>query len=68
MRGDYERNHGSWTLLPWGADGAHTLAIYEIDLKPNLFVPDFLIQKLQRRTLSDMFDALRHRVIPTESP
>ena len=68
VRGDYERNRGSWTLLPWGADGAHTLAIYEIDLKPNLFVPDFLIQKLQARTLSDMFDALRHRVIPTESP
>ncbi len=67
VRGDYERNHGSWTLLPWGADGAHTLAIYEIDLKPNLLVPDFLVQRLQTRTLSDMFDALRRRVNPPET-
>ncbi len=66
VRGDYERNHGSWTLLPWGADRAHTLAIYEIDLKPNLLVPDFIVQRLQTRTLSDMFDALRRRVNPPE--
>ncbi len=66
VRGDYERNHGSWTLLPWGADTAHTLAIYEIDLKPNLLVPDFLVQRLQTRTLSNMFDALRRRVNPPE--
>ena len=67
VRGDYAHNQGSWTLLPWGADGAHTLAIYEIDLKPNLLVPGFLVQRLQRRTLSDMFDALRRRVNRPES-
>jgi ribosome-associated toxin RatA of RatAB toxin-antitoxin module len=67
VRGDYAYNQGSWTLLPWGADGAHTLAIYEIDLKPNLPVPDFLVQRLQARTLSDMFDALRRRLNPPET-
>ena len=67
VRGDYAYNQGSWTLLPWGTDGAHTLAIYEIDLKPNLLVPDFLVQRLQRRTLSDMFDALRRRVNSPDS-
>jgi ribosome-associated toxin RatA of RatAB toxin-antitoxin module len=67
VRGDYERNHGSWTLLPWGADGTHTLAIYEMDLKTKLLVPEFLVRRLQTSTLTDMFDALRRRVNPPDS-
>ncbi len=61
IEGSYDRNQGSWQLLPWSG-GARTLAIYEVDLQPRTVIPDFLLRRAQRRTVPEVFGALRERV------
>jgi ribosome-associated toxin RatA of RatAB toxin-antitoxin module len=62
VRGGYEHNDGSWTLVPWGPGGQRTLAIYRIDMDPKTIVPDFLLRRIQTTTAHKVFDAIRARV------
>jgi len=62
IRGTYHRNNGSWTASPWGPNGKETLLSYQIDLNPNVSLPDFIIRKAQSSTMPDVFEAVRKRV------
>jgi ribosome-associated toxin RatA of RatAB toxin-antitoxin module len=61
VRGTYNRNNGSWHVLPWG-DGKKTLVVYTIDSDPKMIVPDALIRSAQTGSLPDVFAAIRKRV------
>lgn len=67
LRGSYQRNEGSWRLLPWSADGSRTLAVYELDMDPETIVPDFLLRRAQASTVPRVFEAIRKRVRETDS-
>ena len=62
LRGSYSRNIGSWTLLPWPGDDGDTLVVYNVDIDPDSFVPNFILRRLQRSTAPRVFDAVRERV------
>ena len=57
IEGDYEVNQGSFTLLPW-ADGK-TLAIYRIEAKPKIPVPEWMMRKAQADRLPELMHRLR---------
>lgn len=62
LRGNYARNNGSWTVLPWPDDPANTLLVYNVDIDPDNFVPDFILRRLQSGTAPEVFTAVRERV------
>ncbi len=62
VRGNYARNNGSWTVLPWPNDPASTLLVYNVDIDPDNFVPDFILRRLQSGTAPQVFTAVRERV------
>ncbi len=59
LEGNYKRNQGSWDILPWGADT--TLAVYNIDVDPDMLVPDAILRKAQTGSLPDVFKAIEKR-------
>jgi hypothetical protein len=63
VRGTYKRNDGSWTVLPWGADGKKTLVVYWVDSDPKMAIPDPILRGAQTGALPDVFKAIRKRVI-----
>lgn len=62
VRGTYRRNRGSWTVVPWGAEGKKSLAIYFIDSDPSLAVPDFILKAAQTGSLPQVISGVRKRV------
>jgi hypothetical protein len=58
VSGDLAINRGSWRLsaLP-GAD--HTLLVYEVRIKPRLYVPQWLVRRSLRKDLPELLTALR---------
>lgn len=65
VRGTYEKNDGAWTALPWPPGEEHasrTLLAYELDVAPQLRIPDKLLRKAQASGLPDMFGAVEKRI------
>ena len=63
VRGTYKRNRGSWTVLPWGADGKKSLVIYLIDSDPSVLIPDIILRAAQTGSLPEVFASIRKRVL-----
>jgi Polyketide cyclase / dehydrase and lipid transport len=63
LRGTYKRNDGSWTVVPWGADGKKTLVVYWVDSDPKMIIPDPIMRGAQTGALPDVFKAIRKRVV-----
>lgn len=63
VRGTYKRNRGSWTVLPWGADGKKSLVVYLIDSDPSVLIPDMILRAAQTGSLPEVFAAIRKRVV-----
>ena len=56
--GDLAINRGSWRLAAV-PDAGHTLVIYEVRIKPRLYVPQWLVRRSLRKDLPDLLTALR---------
>ena len=71
--GDFEIMQGQWTLTPLSG-GAGTRLRYEAQLKPRLWVPDFVVQHVIETDAPETLRALRTEVlrrrdaIPAQSP
>ena len=63
VEGTYKRNAGSWMVTPWKGDPAISLLTYEVDVNPNVSLPDFIIRKAQTGTLPDVFAAVKKRAL-----
>lgn len=61
VSGDYDINHGSWTLVAID-DGKKTFATYKIRVKPKIALPTSWIASAQRSTLKDVILRLRENV------
>lgn len=62
LRGDYVRNEGSWTLVPFpGRDGA-TLVTYRLAVQLKVPLPGKIQQAAQQKTLPQVIEALRKAV------
>lgn len=59
LRGDFDRNEGSWTLTPFDAEGQRTLAVYRIHAEPHTSLPAAVLRKGQRDSLPQMLEHLR---------
>lgn len=68
VRGSYRRNSGSWTVVPWDAEGKKTLVGYAIDSDPIILIPDGLLRSAQTGSLPEVFAAIRKRVIALRTP
>ena len=58
VSGDLAINQGSWQLIAT-PDAAHTLVLYEVRIKPRMYVPQWLIRRSLRRDLPELLGALR---------
>lgn len=59
MHGDYTANSGSWLLQPFGGDGRRTLVEYRAHAVPKAWVPGWLREQAQKKTLPEMIVKLR---------
>lgn len=62
VEGDYKSNKGSWTLVPFGADGGRTLVAYEVHADPNVPIPEGILRAAQKKTLPRLIEHLRETV------
>ncbi len=62
VEGDYKRNSGSWTLIPFDDAGKRTLVIYEVHAEPNVALPDSIQRLAQKKSLPDLFKHLRETI------
>jgi ribosome-associated toxin RatA of RatAB toxin-antitoxin module len=61
-KGDYHRNSGSWTLVPFDKTGLRTLVVYRVHAEPKIPIPSS-IQKLgQKRSLPRLMENLREQL------
>ncbi len=61
--GNYKRNTGSWEVYPYGtAEQGWSLLVYNIDVDPDMSIPDAILRKAQAGSLPDVFKAIRKRV------
>lgn len=63
VRGTYKRNRGSWTLVPWGADGRSSLVVYFVDSDPAILIPDLILRAAQGGSLPQVITGIRKRVV-----
>lgn len=68
LRGTYRRNSGSWTLVPWGAEGKKTLVVHVIDSDPAMIIPDAILRSAQVGSLPEVFTSIRKRVVALRAP
>ena len=61
VEGPYKINQGSWTILPWTPAGDKSLGIYRIKVLTEMAVPPSFVRQGQRRSLPQLFEALRKR-------
>ena len=59
VRGTYKRNQGTWEVHPW--KGGRSLLVYQLDIDPEISIPDAIIRKAQTGSLPDVFEAVRKR-------
>jgi len=59
IEGDYRVNRGSWELRPFNGDRRRTLVIYRAEAVPRAWVPDWIREKAQRRSLPRMIERIR---------
>lgn len=59
VRGDYERNTGSWTFVPVADDPGRTLVRYEIHVVTRSKVPKKVVAMAQERAIPGLIQALR---------
>jgi len=59
LEGDYKHNSGRWTLTPYGPSGTRTLVVYELMAEPNVRIPMFIINAVQKITMPMMINKLR---------
>lgn len=62
VEGDYKANQGSWTLLPYDAEGKVTLAAYEAHAEPKAPIPVGVLRAVQSKSIPEMFEVLRKRL------
>ncbi|MCA9571784.1 MAG: hypothetical protein KC656_28295 [Myxococcales bacterium] len=62
VEGDYVRNSGSWTLLPFDDEGKRTLVIYEVNAEPKIAIPDSIQRAAQKKSLPNLFEHLRETI------
>ena len=60
--GNIADTEGYWLLLPWGADGQHTLLRYYLLNDMGTWIPDFLMEWASGNLLPDTITAIRERV------
>ncbi|MEE2902298.1 MAG: SRPBCC family protein [Myxococcota bacterium] len=60
--GTFKKNTGYWSLLPHGDKSNKTIAIYWVETKPDISVPDFIIRSAQASSLPKLIKAIRKRV------
>jgi ribosome-associated toxin RatA of RatAB toxin-antitoxin module len=58
VRGDYDVNEGSWTLVALDG-GKRTKATYRIRARPKIPLPDKMLASAQQGTLPDLMRSLR---------
>lgn len=63
VRGTYKRNRGSWTVVPWGADGRSSLVVYFVDSDPAILIPDVFLRAAQGGSLPQVIMGIRKRVV-----
>lgn len=71
VEGTYTRNTGAWRAEPFRGDPQRTLLSYELDVNPNMNVPDAIIRSAQTGSLPKVFAAVRERVgasVPEAAP
>lgn len=68
VRGDYVRNDGSWTVVPWGEYAAESLAINEMDVQPDSMLPTFLVRAVQYHHLPESWAAIEARARALAAP
>ena len=61
VEGDFKTNRGSWTLVPFDAEGSRTLVIYKVHAVPKTAVPDMVIRLAQKKALPKALEHLRSR-------
>lgn len=59
IEGDYTRNDGDWTVVPWGDDGKKSLATYRIHAEPKVPLPGPMLTSIQERKLPEVMQMLR---------
>jgi hypothetical protein len=59
VEGDYKRNTGSWTLVPFDEKRTRTLVIYKVHAEPTTGIPDMLKRLAQRKALPAALEHLR---------
>jgi ribosome-associated toxin RatA of RatAB toxin-antitoxin module len=57
VRGDYKVNTGSWEVKPLGENQSQVT--YTVHAEPNTAIPAFIREAAQKKTLPDMFAAVR---------
>lgn len=62
VKGTYKRNTGSWTVVPWGAEGKKSVVVYFVDSDPSMAVPDFIIRAAQVGSLPKIFTGIKKRL------
>lgn len=63
VKGTYRRNRGSWTVVPWGADGKKSLVVYFVDSDPAILIPDVILRAAQGGSLPQIITGIRKRVV-----
>lgn len=61
VSGDVKDFEGSWVLHPLH-DGAQTIVVYSVFLKPGFFVPQWFVRRALRRDLPQVLINFRNRV------
>ena len=61
LRGDYEFNEGSWTVV--AVDDTHSKATYRLRAKPKMPVPDSLLGSFQQGTMPKIMTKLRETAV-----
>jgi hypothetical protein len=59
VEGDYDKNEGSWTLIPFDATGQRTLVSYEVHAEPKVPVPEGIQRAAQKKSLPKLIENLR---------
>jgi ribosome-associated toxin RatA of RatAB toxin-antitoxin module len=62
IRGSYRRLEGAWLVLPANAAGSASIVVYELDMDPDVPIPDFMIRYAQATAAPEVFRAVRERV------
>ena len=60
VNGDYHKNTGTWTLVPFDDEGQRTLVVYEVHVEPKMRISRGIQSAAMRKTLPRMFESIRN--------